>query len=203
MNSFLAFLNGRPYLSGIPTGDLVPIADNTFSIGTSALKYANIYATQFNGSNGLFGNQVTAAFFDGASSGDNTLRTLAAGKSIFLRSGNNVLAMTLDQNQICTHAAGVVFSTVNTQTAATYTVAATDNYIIANRAGTITLTLGTATNGRRLVVRTITANTVVSASSNVVPLAGGAAGTAILAATAGKWAELVGDGTNWQIQAAN
>ena len=39
--------------------------------------------------------------------------------------------------------------------------------------------------------------TVVSASSNVVPLTGGAAGTAILAATAGKWCTLVSDGTNW------
>lgn len=30
-----------------------------------------------------------------------------------------------------------------------------------------------------------------------------AAGTAILAATAGKWCELVYDGTNWVIMAAN
>jgi hypothetical protein len=52
-------------------------------------------------------------------------------------------------------------------------------------------------------VRTITANTVVSASSNVVPAAGGAAGTAILSATAGKWAYLVYDGSSWQIQASN
>jgi hypothetical protein len=37
----------------------------------------------------------------------------------------------------------------------------------------------------------------------VVPLAGGAAGTAILAATAGKYATLVSDGTNWIITQAN
>lgn len=70
-------------------------------------------------------------------------------------------------------------------------------------ASTVTLTLGTATNGRIIKVRTIQAQTVVSASSNVVPSVGGAAGTAILAATAGKWAELMGDGTNWQVIAAN
>lgn len=88
-----------------------------------------------------------------------------------------------------------------TITGATYTVAATDSWLIANRAGTVTLTLPTASSftGRILTVKTITANTVVSASSNVVPLAGGAAGTAILAATAGKWAKLVSDGTNWII----
>ncbi len=98
---------------------------------------------------------------------------------------------------------GVIIATYNEQTGSTYTVAATDYFINANRAGTITLTLGTATNGRIIKVRTIQAQTVVSASSNVVPLAGGSAGTAILAGTAGKWAELMGDGSNWQVIAGN
>ncbi len=98
---------------------------------------------------------------------------------------------------------GLTTSTPNTQTGATYTVLASDLSVIANIAGTQTATLGAATAGRVLIYRTITANTVVSASANVVPLAGGAAGTAILAATAGKWAILHGDGTNWQIMAAN
>jgi hypothetical protein len=52
-------------------------------------------------------------------------------------------------------------------------------------------------------LKTTQAQTVDSASSNVVPLAGGAAGTAILTATAGKYAELVSDGTNWVIMSAN
>jgi len=37
----------------------------------------------------------------------------------------------------------------------------------------------------------------VSASSNVVSRAGGAAGTAILDNVAGNWATIVSDGTNW------
>lgn len=90
-------------------------------------------------------------------------------------------------------------------TASTYTVGAHDYSITANFAGTQTATLPAAASftGRIIKIRTITANTVISASSNVVPLAGGAAGTAILAATAGKWAELQSDGSNWQIIAAN
>ena len=94
---------------------------------------------------------------------------------------------------------------IRTETGATYTVGTTDHSIIANRAGTITLTLPTASSftGRELLVRTITANTVVSNASNVVPLAGGAAGTAIVGATAGLWALLQSDGTNWQIMAGN
>lgn len=96
-------------------------------------------------------------------------------------------------------------ATPRTITAASDTILENDATLIANRAGTVTLTLPAAGDfpGRALLVRTITANTVVSASSNVVPLAGGAAGTAILAATAGRWALLVSDGTSWQIMAAN
>lgn len=108
---------------------------------------------------------------------------------------------TLNSVDIATLVSGVY----NTQTGTTYTVTGTDTFITLNRAGTVTLTLPdpSLAPGRPLFVRTITANTVVSASSNVVPLAGGAAGTAILAATAGKWAMLVSDGTSWQIHAAN
>ncbi len=87
---------------------------------------------------------------------------------------------------------------------ADFTVAATENWLICNKAGITTVTLPTASAwvGRIIILLTITANTVVSASSNVVPLAGGAAGTAILAATAGRWACLVSNGTNWKIMMA-
>jgi len=45
--------------------------------------------------------------------------------------------------------------------------------------------------------------TVISASTNVRPVNSATLGTAILAATAGKWATLVcEDGTNWVIMAA-
>ena len=83
--------------------------------------------------------------------------------------------------------------------------AAKDSTIIFNGAASLTLTLPAPATypGRRIRVKTIAAFTVVSASSNVVPLTGGAAGTAILAATAGKWADLDSDGTNWVITAGN
>lgn len=86
-----------------------------------------------------------------------------------------------------------------------FSVAVTENWLIVNQAGSTTVTLPAAASftGREIMIRTIQAQTVVSASSNVVPLIGGAAGTAILAATAGKWASLVSDGTNWQIMAGN
>lgn len=87
-----------------------------------------------------------------------------------------------------------------------YTVAADAYCIISNRGASNTLTLPSASTngGRHLWVRNIGgAFTVVSASSNVVPRAGGAASTAILPATDGAWALLVSDGTNWQIMASS
>lgn len=88
---------------------------------------------------------------------------------------------------------------------ASFTLGSNENEVICNGTATITATLPTASAwvGRKVRIKTVAAYTVVSASSNVVPLAGGAAGTAILAATAGKWAELVSDGTNWIVMAAN
>ncbi len=86
-----------------------------------------------------------------------------------------------------------------------FTLGATENWVINNRAATNTVTLPAASSstGRVVTMSTIQAQTVVSASSNVVPLVGGSAATAILAATAGKWATLVSDGSNWVIMAGN
>ncbi len=83
---------------------------------------------------------------------------------------------------------------------ADFTVAATDLWLINNKTGsTCTATLPTASSysGRVLHFQNYQAQTLVSASSNVVPLAGGSAGTSILLASTGDSATLVSDGTNW------
>lgn len=86
-------------------------------------------------------------------------------------------------------------STVN---AANYSVAATD-YSLRFTTTNCTVTLPTASSfpGRILVLNTITANSVTSNASNVIPLGSNTAGTAILAATAGKFTMIQSDGTNW------
>ena len=68
---------------------------------------------------------------------------------------------------------------------------------------TVTLPNASVYPGRRLRFVTRAAFTVVRASSNVIPITGGSAGIAILPATAGKWAELESDGTDWLITASN
>lgn len=83
---------------------------------------------------------------------------------------------------------------------ANFTVADTEVWLINNKTGsTCTVTLPTASSwsGRVLRFLNYQAQTVVSASSNVVPLAGGAAGTSILLASTGDSATLVSDGSNW------
>ncbi len=87
----------------------------------------------------------------------------------------------------------------------TYTVVDSDSAVSIGASGTCTVTLPSAVSfpGRKLNFRTTEAQAVISASSNVVPLVGGAASTAILAATDGKWAELQSDGTNWHVMMAN
>jgi hypothetical protein len=83
---------------------------------------------------------------------------------------------------------------------ANFSVAATDVWIINNKSGSsCTVTLPTASNysGRALYFQNYQAQTLVSASSNVVAIGGGAAGTSILLASAGDQCTLVSNGTNW------
>lgn len=92
-----------------------------------------------------------------------------------------------------------------TSVTANYTMLETDTFISFGCAASCTLTLlDPATHkSRNVCVRTTAAQTVVSASSNVIAIAGGAAGTAILAATAGKFACLQSNGSFWITKSAN
>lgn len=83
---------------------------------------------------------------------------------------------------------------------ADFTVAVGEKWIINNKSGsscTVTLPTALSNVGRELYFLNHQAQTLVSVSSNVVPLAGGSATTAILEAVAGANATLVSDGTNW------
>jgi hypothetical protein len=85
---------------------------------------------------------------------------------------------------------------------ADFTVAASETWLINNKSGSscvVTLPTASTNTGRVLYFQNYQNQTLVSASSNVVPLAGGSAGTAILQAMAGATATLVSNGTNWII----
>ena len=95
----------------------------------------------------------------------------------------------------------VPLSTVLTKTA-DYTITGTDTWIINNKTGSsLTLTFPAASSwtGRYITVKNLQTQTVVSASSNIVPIDSTTAGTAILLGVVGNSATLVSDGTNWVI----
>lgn len=82
-----------------------------------------------------------------------------------------------------------------------FTVAATENWIVVNNASantTVTLPAAASWTGREIMFKNLSPTyTLISASANVVPLDSASAGTALLAAGAGKWVTVVSDGTNW------
>lgn len=115
-----------------------------------------------------------------------------------------------DVQQLATDVDSTLLNKISTSApvikTANFTVAINEYWLINNKSGsscTVTLPAASSYTGRQIVIKNLQAQTVVSASSNVVPITGTTAGTAILAATAGKWATLISDGTNWVIMQAN
>lgn len=87
-----------------------------------------------------------------------------------------------------------------------FTLADSENFVINNKTGSAcVVTLPSASNniGRQVTFKTLQAQNLTSASSNVCPIDSATPGTTILSNTVGKWATLVSDGTNWVIMAAN
>ncbi len=86
---------------------------------------------------------------------------------------------------------------VNSSGVTTFTITNQQD-ITFNNGSTVTVTLPAAATyaGRKIRLRSVFTG-VVSATANVVPINGGAPGTAILTSS-GNWAELMSDGTNWQ-----
>jgi hypothetical protein len=128
-------------------------------------------------------------------SGDvNTIYTYAPGKNPSSALGPNAR-----------FSAAAINNAPNVQTIDNYAFTNKDVTVVINRAATTTVALPTPSvfPGRRIRVVTRQAQTILSSQSNVTPITGGAATNAILAATAGKWADLESDGTYWVVTASN
>lgn len=164
------------------TGNLLPTTGSSYNLGTGNPAWVNLFLTgavSYSSDSGLSRAGVPASVAVGNGTAGSTTGAIVAAS---------------------------YFSSVPTViSASSYTVATTDSSVVNSGATTLTITLppASATTGRLLDVRTITAATVVSASANIVPITGGAAGTAILAATQGKWVTLQSTGSNYQIIRGN
>lgn len=117
----------------------------------------------------------------------------------------NVSQLIIAINDFTNAYSGVIGTAPITITGTTYSATTSNNWLIANYAGTVTITFPAATSnaGRVFYIKTVQAQAVNSASANIVPLTGGVPVTSILAATLGKYAVLVSDGSNWIIMQAN
>jgi hypothetical protein len=99
---------------------------------------------------------------------------------------------------------GMAVTTIATKVA-DFVLADSEGWVINNKSGstcTVTLPAASSWGGRAVRFKNLQLQTLVSASSNVVPLIGGAAGTAILPGLVGASATVVSDGTNWVIMAS-
>lgn len=168
-------------------------ATTTFTLSNTDTTNTNS-RTQFTFTGGTVGARFLAI------SGNSFVIGTTTAHPISFQSGG-ASAMVLDANS--GQLSGAVGTSIPvTKTGASSSMGVQDSSLIINNAGTHTLTLQnpSGTNaGRWLTIKTVTANAVISASSNVVPRITAAAGTAILPATSGAWASLQSDGTNWII----
>lgn len=200
MLAFLATVSGNQYVLGPGSTTNGIVAGLTLN-GSSGINSGATMRFQRNSVN-LFAFGNSSSILGGGSS--------PAGDDFVIYSYVSGAGVTPSINISSTTGSVTVGSnfgtTVPTTKTANYSLTATDNSLIFNGAGSLTLTLQSAATypGRWLMVKTITIQSVVSSATNVVPLAGGATAAAILpAGTAGKWAWLQSDGTNWIIMASN
>ena len=203
------FFNNVYTISGGATQGVTQIENGGTSATTAAQARANL---------GVGSGSVTQVSGTGSVNGITLRGTVTTSGSLTLGgalSDVNIGTQTSGNLDLATRVTGVlpvanggtglaVRPTVATKVA-DFTLADTEGWIINNKSGstcTVTLPAASAWPGRAVTFKNLQLQTLVSASSNVVPLIGGAAGTAILPGLVGAWATLVSDGTNWVIMAS-
>lgn len=166
---------------------------------TGALTFGQSTLTQtLNLASGATANAETKTVNIGTTGVSGSITNVNIGSAVAGATGRTTI------NSEWTSVKAFAASTPVTVNAATYTVPITAHSLIFTTTNcTVTLPSASTFAGRILVLKNITANSVISAASNVVPLASATAGTAILAATAGKFAYLQSNGTNWVVMMAN
>ena len=123
----------------------------------------------------------------------------AGFSTIVTISGNTTINGSLTSNN------AISFKAPPTVTATSYTVVNSDYTVIFNTSANCNVVMPSASTftGRVLIFKSSNTTTINSTSTNIVALAGGAASNNILVNTAGKFAMLQSDGTNWVVMMGN
>jgi hypothetical protein len=139
---------------------------------------------------GTLTNSPFSSYVQSGGSGTYPLSLNPLGGNVGIGTTTNLTTLTVN--------GGFSAKSPSTVNASTYSVATTD-YSLRFTTTNCTVTLPTASSfpGRILIMNTITANSVTSNASNVIPLGSDTAGTSILAATLGKFTMIQSNGTNW------
>jgi hypothetical protein len=216
-NGQLLIGNGTGYTLntlGFGAGILVTNGAGTVTVANTGVLSFSGGATGLTPATATTGAVVLAGRLAIANGGTNATATPTAGAVAYGTGTAYAFTLAGTAGQILTSAgagsptwATPVVNTVSAPVTKTadFTVAVGEAWIINNKSGsTCTVTLPAAASwiGRQLIFKNMQAQTLVSASSNVVPLDSTAAGTAILLAVVGNWATMVSDGTNWVIMQA-
>jgi hypothetical protein len=216
-NGQLLIGNGTGYTLntlGAGTGILVTNGAGTITVANTGVLSFSGGATGLTPATATTGAVVLAGRLAIASGGTNATATPTAGAVAYGTGTAYAFTLAGTAGQILTSAgagaptwATPVVNTVSAPVTKTadFTVAVGEAWLINNKSGsTCTVTLPAAASwiGRQLIFKNMQAQTLVSASSNVVPLDSTLAGTAILLDVVGNWATMVSDGTNWVIMQA-
>jgi hypothetical protein len=188
--------------SGITAGTLLVSGDSIFS--TEIYRSVdNSYLRISGGSTA--GGGADIVFFGGThATTPNELQISASGGIAF--NDPTTVTGTFGVTGAVTYSGAISGGLETSVTGSTHTVGTTEELISnAYVGGSMTLTLPDAATfpGRKLTVCSKVAQTTVSNASNVYPLGSVTLGTAILASGAGKYADLISDGTYWRIWRAN
>jgi hypothetical protein len=204
-------VSGSPVTSsGTLTGTLTTQAVNSIFAGPSsgsaaaptfrALTTADIPALPYGTGTVTSVSVVSANGFAGTVATSTTTPAITVSTTVTgLLKGNGTAISAATANADYMGVAAPVTKTAD------FTVANGDIWYINNKSGstcTVTLPAASSWTGRELTFKNMQAQTLVSASSNVVPIDSTTAGTAILLGVVGNWATMVSDGTNWIIMQA-
>jgi hypothetical protein len=129
-----------------------------------------------------------------------TLPTSSTGVFTCIDIATNVPASwQCEQNTFSSRGEPTPLPAIRTVGAAMYTMLKTDTSLIFTAACVVTLFSPAALVGKVICIKAIAPVAITSASANVVPADGAAAGTAILSGFDGEHAQLQSDGTNWVV----